>query len=170
MEERIVYSVESYADISEVDCENYQTMFNSEYPILISRATLQDCKDRLLDTKKPTRIFTARSIKSEGSRLVGLIIVKPEHEKQENIPWLSMVIQREYQRKGIGSTLLEKAKQYYEVLHGWCTPDDGYEREDGSIYPSPLDFYKKHGFKVVRESVDLVEGLDLVEIAWCKES
>ena len=169
MEERIVYSVDYYTDINEDDCLNYQHMFNAEYPTIIKRATLDYCKERLLNTENPVRIFTARSIQSEGSKLIGLIVVR-QKDGAEEVPWISMVIHRDYQRKGIGSTLLEKAKQYYDTLHGWCTPADGYEREDGSVYPSPLNFYKKHGFKIVKENVNDVEGLDLVEIAWRKEN
>lgn len=167
MEERIVYSIDSYIDINEDDCVNYQHMYNSEYPKIIDRASLQDCKNRLLDTEKPAKIFTARSIQSEGSKLIGLIIVRPK-KGEENIPWFSMVIQREYQRKGIGTILIDMAKQHYEKLHGWCTPADGYEREDGSTYPSPLGFYKKHGFKIIKKNVNDVDGLDLVEIGWSK--
>ena len=65
---------------------------------------------------------------------------------------------------------MNKAKELYDNLHEWCTPADGYEREDGSIYPSPITFYQKHGFEKIKEEVNYKEGLNLVEIAWRKEN
>ncbi|MCE7742179.1 MAG: GNAT family N-acetyltransferase [Candidatus Heimdallarchaeota archaeon] len=168
MGERIAYSVEDYSYISENDCKIYQNMFNSEFPTAIDRATIEYAKRRLLTLDDSIKIFTARVITSNDTKLVGIGIVR-QSEKEDFVPWLSMVIDRNYQRKGIGAVLVDKAKEYYDKLHGWCTPADGYEREDGSIYPSPLKFYKKHGFKIIKDKVDYVDGLDLVEIAWSKE-
>ncbi len=169
MEERIAYSIEDYSNISEEDCVTYQAMFNSEYPTLISGATIEYAKERLLNLDSNIKLFTARLISSEGSKLVGLLIVR-QSEKENFVPWFSMVINRNYQKKGIGTTLLNRAKSHYETLHGWCTPADGFEREDGTIYPSPLNFYKQHGFEIIKEKVDYIESLDLVEIAWSKKS
>ena len=80
-----------------------------------------------------------------------------------------MVIEWSYQRKGIGTVLFNKTKNYYDKLHAWCTPADGYEREDGTNYPSALGFYQKHDFKVMKKKVKYKKILDLVEIAWRKE-
>ncbi len=169
MDERIAYSVEDYTNIDEEDCTVYQNMFNSEYPTILDRVTIEYAKRRLLNIDDKIKIITARNITSEGSKLVGLMIIR-QSKKEKLVPWFSMVIQRGFQQKGIGTVLVNKAKQLYDKLHGWCTPKDGYTREDGSIYPSPLGFYQKHDFKIRKEKVDYKEGLDLVEIVWRKES
>ena len=85
MEEKIVYSVEEYSDISENDCISYQNMYNSEYPTIEDRMSPDQAKERLLCVTDKMKIFIARLLLSEGSKLIGLIIVR-QTKKREIYP------------------------------------------------------------------------------------
>ncbi len=116
-----------------------------------------------------------------------LVVVKPitANEKENNSPiigfihlslhegkmWFSMAIERKYQRRGIGTALLNYAKQKTNELHGWIIPDDSLKKPDGTPYYSPKKFYLKNGFELTDNFMPL-RGKRIVvqEIVWRKPS
>lgn len=102
-----------------------------------------------------------------------------ENEKQEIIAWyfefiredelwFGLLIDIGYQRSGIGSELIGNAKLKNSVLNGWVIEASTYEKEDGSIYESPIDFYVKNEFKPIGRDVFEENNIDVIKIRWSK--
>ena len=74
----------------------------------------------------------------------------------------------DFHKMGIGSTLLDKAKELVDELYGVLVPIDIYERKDGKHYQSPLNFYLKNGFRLTGRKFIEYENVELAEIKWSR--
>jgi len=80
--------------------------------------------------------------------------------------WFSIILDTEFQRKGIGQKLLDIAKNECRTLHGWVVDHDKCMKSDGTPYISPIPFYIKNGFKVLNGIRINTEKLNAVKIRW----
>jgi GNAT superfamily N-acetyltransferase len=63
----------------------------------------------------------------------------------------SLIVKKEYQGKGLGSTLINRLKVDLGVFYGWVIDHEKDQKQNGDFYTSPLPFYIHHGFVVLTE-------------------
>ena len=77
-----------------------------------------------------------------------------------------MIIDSGMQGQKIGTSLLSKAKSEYPELYGWVVDHSKYKRVNGYIYRSPIDFYLKNGFQIIKNSRHEEDDLSVIKIYW----
>lgn len=87
---------------------------------------------------------------------------------RNDLRFFSILIDDAAQGKGLGATLLHRAKQRYHELNGWVVDNTDYLRPDGQPYRSPIAFYEKNGFSVIHEDRWDNEKLNSVKVRWRK--
>ena len=73
---------------------------------------------------------------------------------REEAKWFAILIDQSYQKKGIGSAMLNALKKKNSTLNGWVIDKDNYYLKNGENYFSPLPFYLKNNF-VICEAIRL---------------
>jgi GNAT superfamily N-acetyltransferase len=81
-------------------------------------------------------------------------------------PWFGMIIDRNWQGRGLGSKFIQRSQAEQDEMHGWAVPTDHYLRSDGEQYKSPLDFYRKNGFTIHVEDKLKQGEFERVKIIW----
>jgi len=51
----------------------------------------------------------------------------------------------------LGTLLLNNAEQDEAELNGWVIDHNMDKKENGDLYPSPLNFYVRNGFEVLKD-------------------
>ena len=87
---------------------------------------------------------------------------------REGERWIAMLLDAAHQGKGLGSRLLDHAKADETVLNGWAADHNNDVKHDGSVYKTPIAFYLKNGFEVLKDIRFENEVLSLVKIRWKK--
>lgn len=80
----------------------------------------------------------------------------------------AMIVSTQYQKRGIGKTLIEKAKQEHDCLYGWVVTGSDYVKLNGQAYNSPMAFYRKNEFEVIENETFETPQLKTVRIKWCE--
>ena len=78
----------------------------------------------------------------------------------------AMILDPSVQGKGLGTALLGKAKEYNSVLVGWVIEANDHLKNDGTFYTSPVNFYKKAGFKILADVVTDKNGIKGIQVRW----
>lgn len=88
--------------------------------------------------------------------------------ERDNELWFAIIIDNKFQKKGIGSLILEILKEDFPILNGWVIDNNEYIKLDGSQYNSPLEFYIKNGFSVVENARLETDKISALKINWRK--
>lgn len=85
---------------------------------------------------------------------------------REGARWFAIIISSQFHNRGLGANLLKEVKEDEKSLNGWVVDHNKYNKADGAIYWSPLDFYLKNNFKV--DSTTRIENprLSAVRVFW----
>lgn len=87
---------------------------------------------------------------------------------RENEKWFAMILASKIQGKGFGSKLLNEAKKHNTELNGWVINHSNYLKSSGEPYLTPIPFYLKNNFKLLKETRLELENLSAVKIKWIK--
>lgn len=82
--------------------------------------------------------------------------------------WLAMILASGAQGQGLGSSLLQGGKARQPILNAWVVDHSTDLKQDGTVYQSPLPFYKKNGFKVLPEIRLDTPQISAVKMRWCR--
>lgn len=152
-----MFSSKEQKSLSENQLREIRLLWNREYPKAIRLESDQDFIDylgNLKDCHHYLRLNESGNIAAWACTF-----------KREELPWFAMIIGRQHQKQGLGKSLLNQMKHDCDLLNAWAVDQDIYPREDGSIYPSPLDFYFKNDFHIAKGK--LGDGpLSLVHLIW----
>lgn len=83
--------------------------------------------------------------------------------------WFAIILNKDKQKKGYGTQLLNRLKQQHPILNGWVIDHDKDLKSDGKPYLSPLNFYKKNNFAVISSVRLETDKISAVKIRWKKE-
>lgn len=133
-------------------------IWNAEYPAHLAHKALTDLDSYLTGLGNPEHLL----VTDEAKKVIGWLVTFD----RDNARWFTLLLDRTIHGKGIGSHLLDIVKNSCKELSGWVTDHGNDKRADGSTYPSPINFYKKNGFRVL-ENIRLEKGaLSAVKIQW----
>jgi GNAT superfamily N-acetyltransferase len=138
--------------------EGLLQLWNLEYPQHIGHADRASL-DRYLDSLSKAQHFL---LDDEARPLIGWLAV---FERQQ-APWFALIINSQYQGQGCGTHLLALAKAQYPELKGWVIDHDEYHKANGQPYLSPIGFYEKNGFVILREVRADSPTLSTIQVQW----
>lgn len=87
---------------------------------------------------------------------------------RENEKWFVIVVDSKLHGIGLGTKLLNAAKEKEVELNGWVVDHNRDRKKNGDFYRSPLDFYLKNGFEKLSESRLVLDKISAVNIKWKK--
>jgi hypothetical protein len=88
--------------------------------------------------------------------------------KRENEKWFAIILDSSIHGNGLGTKILELAKQNKNELNGWVIDHSNEKKSNGRLYISPLNFYLKNGFKKLSRNRLELEKISAVKIKWEK--
>ncbi len=171
MKNNTYFEIKNWHDLTWDELKKFARIWNEEYPTIIDRYHLPKLtgkKPLLSEHSKHWKIILARKKNHPKENIIGFIQLQLSREN-DRICFFIMAIDRSHQRMGIGTKLLEKAKELVDELHGWVIVEDIYFKEDGSPYHSPLQFYLRNGFELGKKRYVKEKNLLLKEVIWRKQ-
>lgn len=144
-------NVETKKTLSLSEKDQIHELWNQEYPVnLNNRFAL------LLDDATFVEHFL---IKDLDQVLAWAVLFEKDEEKR-----FSIIVSPTRQGKGLGKQLIHALQRTHADFYGWVIDRDDFEKLDGSKYISPLAFYQKLNFQVLREQRIETELLSAVKI------
>ncbi len=135
--------------------EALKNLWNAEYPKIIQHKSIDDF-DRYLNSLSQVN----HTLVLENNSVLGWFASFLRDDEY----WFLMILHRQIQGKGIGKQLIEKAISEYTTLNGWVVTNNDYQKTDGTLYKSPMGFYKKLGFTFFEDIVLDSSGLKAIKI------
>ena len=133
-------------------------LWNQEYPKSLSYSKMEEFDSYLTALENLQHVL----VKDEQNNICGWY----SDFKRDNEVWFAMILDISIHGKEIGTRLIESAKKSNNTLNGWVIDYADYPKNDGSIYRSPLEFYLKNDFKILKESRLELPKISAVKIMW----
>lgn len=105
------------------------------------------------------------------------VVVKSENQTieawyfdfiREGERWFAIIVGSRLQGKGLGSKLLDLAKEKRAELNGWVMDKEAVQKNNGELYKSPLRFYLKNGFDHHENERLENKKMSAVKIKWMR--
>ena len=147
--------------LTENQKETIRRLWNEEYPKKLNHAESSDFEAYLEKLSHPYHILLIENNSIKGWYFDFI---------RENEKWFAMIIDGKEHGKGYGTLLLNLAKEKEPELNGWVIDHNEEIKHDGTVYQSPLEFYRKNGF-IVKPQIRLeLNTLSAVKMKWTKNS
>jgi len=118
--------------------EQVNKLWNEEYPI-----NLQNRFELLLIDAQNYNHY----IIEENNQILAWAVA---FEKDDETRF-SIIVNKEFQGKGLGSLLIERLKIDLGEFYGWVIDHDNDKKANGDFYRSPLSYYQNMGFEVIED-------------------
>ena len=148
---------EQYPKLNSQNLKQLFKLWNQEYPLEASFQQIEELEEYLAHLQSPVHYLFF----SDTKELKAWFCVF----ERNGLPWFAMIVDRNKQGLGWGSEILKRAQEKYEILNGWAVDHNQYQKSDGSLYPSPLGFYEKLGFRKTKQRFDQGQ-LSVCHIIW----
>ncbi|SDB50059.1 Acetyltransferase (GNAT) domain-containing protein [Flavobacteriaceae bacterium MAR_2010_188] len=133
-------------------------LWNNEYPVNLTFSKFSEFQKYLKSLDNKSYILIADKNQNIKGWYVDFI-----REKEK---WFILILDSDYQSKGLGSKLLNLAKEKETELNGWVIDHNNDLKTNGESYKSPLGFYQKNGFKVNLDVRLELEKISALKISW----
>lgn len=140
--------------------ESVLAIWNAEYPVQLQFSSLTEFENYLRALANPIHYLAIN--REEKIAAWAFVFVR------ENERWFAIIVDRDFQKKGLGTALLQILKADEETLNGWMTDHNNYTKSDRTIYFSPSEFYKKNNFILLENTRLKTEKLSAVKIKWTR--
>ncbi|MFA6261007.1 MAG: N-acetyltransferase [Bacteroidia bacterium] len=146
--------------LNKVQKEALFQLWNAEYPAKIVYDTIADFEIYLNQLYEPHHYLLMNTDK----HILGWAYTFMLEEET----WFSILIGKAGQMKGSGKEILQVFKERESKLIRWVIEHDLEFRKDGTRYHSPIGFYLKYGFDVVRDQRLNLQQFTAVKIKWVR--
>lgn len=133
-------------------------LWNQEYPKDLSLPDVQSFEKYLAGLEDRHHLL----LLDEKDRVKGWLI----YFFREDERCFAMLLDPGEQGKGLGSRLLNLAKERNTELHGWVIDNSEELKENGQKYRSPIPFYEKNGFEILREVSSAKNNINGIKVRW----
>jgi GNAT superfamily N-acetyltransferase len=147
-------------ELSKTHKEEVLNLWNNEYPEKLNYKTLQDFEYYIESLAEQSHILMI----NEQQEIKGWYV----DFMRENEKWFAIILDSKLQGKGLGTRILNMAKEKEIDLSGWVIDHNSDRKKNGEIYKSPIEFYLKNGFKRLEKIRLELEIISAVKIKWRK--
>lgn len=143
--------------LSQSQSEQIHRAWNDEYPIkLNNRFGLL-----LIDSTS----FMHYIVENDKQKIVAWgVMFEKEDERR-----FSILVVSNYKGQGLGKKLIDAFKKDYPIFYGWVIDHDNDVKMNGEQYISPLPFYIKLGFTILKEQRIDTEMIAAVKVKFVSE-
>ena len=146
--------------LSESEKTEIYELWNNEYPEKLSYKSKEEFDNYLKSLTEQSHILLIDINKNIKGWYFDF--------KRENEKWFAIILDSKIQGKGLGTKMLELAKQKENELNGWVIEHNRDKKKNGEFYNSPLSFYLKNGFKKLKSNRLELEKISALKIKWKK--
>lgn len=140
------------------DKETVLRIWNNEYPEKLNYQTVDDFDSYLNALAEKNHYLL---IDDEG-RIKGWAFTFLREEED----WFAIILDNDFQGAGNGSFLINELKKNKSSLNGWVIDHETDVKKNKEQYKSPMSFYIKNGFEVIKEKRFESEKMSAVKINW----
>jgi GNAT superfamily N-acetyltransferase len=136
-------------------------LWNAEYPAQIQHSGI-DSFDEYLSSKGNLQHYL---LTDDNENIKGwLATFMRDGEK-----WFALLVDGSEQKKGYGTMLLNKVKEFENEINGWAIDREKDVKSNGETYLSPIRFYLKNDFEILNDVRLETETMSAVKIKWINE-
>ena len=135
-------------------------LWNQEYPAQLRMETIEDFDQYLSGLTDASHILYT----GEANHIPGWAFKFTRNKEK----WFAIILDYRIHGQGIGSMLLNQLKENETELNGWVIDHDRYKKNNLETYVSPLSFYLKNGFVIVKDTRLESAHLSAAKILWNK--
>ncbi|WP_311561311.1 N-acetyltransferase [Prevotella bivia] len=143
--------------LSEEEKKVLLSLWNGEYPIIISHSSLQSF-NHYLDSLENVTHYLLMDLSHNIIKGWAFTF------DRDNLRWFAIILSPTIQKKGIGRAMLKFLITKEKPLNAWVIDQDRYMKSNGQPYLSPLSFYLKLGCEVSKEEVSKSGNFSVVRI------
>lgn len=136
------------------------SLWNNEYPEKLCYTTLSSFENYLANLTELSHVLMC----DENQVVKGWYF----DFYRDNKKWFAILIASELHGQGLGTVLLNLAKEKETELNGWVIDHNKDKKQNGNLYTSPLNFYLKNDFKILPKNRLELDTLSAVHIRWHK--
>lgn len=135
-------------------------LWNKEYPANLAYADISGFEEFLNKVSRKRHFLLI----DESDKILGWAMIF----QRDGADWFSIIIDGSLKGRGYGTKLVSELKNQVETLSGWAVDRDDEKKLDGEFYRSPLEFYKKIGFRINENEKMNSDKISCVKIEWTK--
>jgi GNAT superfamily N-acetyltransferase len=133
-------------------------LWNAEYPANLAYNSLLAFEGYLEELSCPTHFLLTNDSGLINGWAVTFI--------REDEKWFGVILSGAVQGQGWGRKMLDTLKQSEKELNGWVIDHNNERKINGQSYTSPLRFYQKLGFEVLKGVRLELDKISAVKIRW----
>ncbi len=133
-------------------------LWNQEYPLNLHYTSTKDFEEYLAKLHDHFHII----LLDEYEGIIGWYF----DFLRDNERWFATIINSRFQGMGFGKKLLERAKYKRKILNAWVIESKDYLKANGQKYISPVEFYKKSGFRIHQDIKLENNKIQAIKISW----
>jgi len=137
---------------------NILELWNNEYPEKLGHKTMSEFDVYLNNLTGKSHVL----LLDKHAMVIGWYVDFIRNGEK----WFVLILDSKYQGKGFGTKLLNMAKEKEPVLNGWVIDHNNDKKQNGEFYKSPLDFYLKNGFELLKDQRLELDKISAVKITW----
>jgi hypothetical protein len=154
------FSIVKTTKLNEQTSEYLLDLWNNEYPENLTYSNLNDFLEYLNKLSNTTHFL----LTNDQNHILGWAFTFD----RENEKWFVIIIAEKIKGKGYGRQILDSLKQNEPVLNGWVIDHNNYKKINGQTYFSPLKFYEKSDFEILKTQRLELEKISAVKLKWIK--
>jgi len=135
-------------------------LWNKEYPRNLKYENIKDFEDYLMPLKDLNNIL----LLDENEKIKGWYF----DFLRENERWFAVILDSNIQGQNFGTQILNLSKVENTELNGWVIKSETYLKDNGEPYNSPIEFYRKNGFKILEETKLETDNISAIKVKWFK--
>ena len=135
-------------------------LWNDEYPEKLSYKSILTFDKYLKNLNEQSHILLV----DRGKKIKGWYF----DFVRDGENWFAILLNSKVKGKGLGTEILNIAKQKKTELNGWVIDHNRDKKKNGEFYKTPIDFYIKNGFEKISNCRLELEKISAVKIKWRK--
>lgn len=147
-------------NLTQEEKEQLLELWNVEYPSKFSFENLTDFENYL------QKLANINSFLLQNSQ--NMILGWAATFDRDNERWFIITLNKTIQGQGWGRKMIDTLKQNELALSGWVVDHNNDKKADGSMYLSPIQFYKKCGFQILSQQRLEKDQISAVKIKWIR--
>ncbi|MFZ6053059.1 GNAT family N-acetyltransferase [Halocola ammonii] len=144
--------------LSEIEKKEVFRLWNNEYPEKLAYKSVDEFDDYLKNLTNQSHVL----LEDNNGIVRGWYFDFIRNGEK----WFAIILDSTLQGKGLGTKLLNRAKEKEDELNGWVIDHNNDRKQNGEFYKSPLGFYLKNDFEELKNERLELEKISAVKIRW----
>lgn len=146
------------SNLDEQEKNQLLKLWNNEYPEKLSHRNLIEFNEYLQKLNNLKHLLLIDEL--------NIIVGWAFSFFRDNERWFAIILTEKLHGRGFGRNLLDKLKQSENNLYGWVIDHNSDIKKNGKPYKSPLKFYQRCDFEVLKKERLELDKISAVKIKW----